>query len=131
MAQSAFGIFLRKLRERRGLSLRELAQLAGIDHAYVYRLETGEKESPSDEALTKLIRALKLARREGEILRYLAENQGVTASVGLVEYALEDQTVSPNEFGMLAHVAHRGTVRPDYKTTIERIRRMLGDEERG
>lgn len=131
MAQSAFGIFLRRLRERRGLSLRELAQLAGIDHAYVYRLETGEKESPSDEALTKLIRALKAAKREGDLLRYLAANQGVTASAGLVDYALEDQTVSPDEFSMLAHVAHRGTARPDYKTTIERIRRMLGDEERG
>jgi transcriptional regulator with XRE-family HTH domain len=131
MVQSAFGIFLRRLRERRGLSLRELAQLAGIDHAYVYRLETGEKESPSDEALTKLIRALKAAKREGDLLRYLTANQGVTASAGLVDYALEDQTVSPDEFSMLAHVAHRGTARPDYKTTIERIRRMLGDEERG
>lgn len=129
MPQSAFGIFLRKLRERRSLSLRELAQLAGIDHAYVYRLETGEKESPSDDTLTKLIRALKAPKREGDILRYLAINQSVSA--GLAEYVLEDQTVSPEELKMAAHMAYRGSARPDYKTTIERIRRMLGDEERG
>lgn len=129
MAESAFGIFLRKLRDRRRLSLRELAQLAGIDHAYVYRLETGEKESPSDDTLTKLIRALKAAKREGEMLRFLAGNQSVSA--GLAEYALDDQTVSPEELKMAAHMAYRGSARPDYKTTIERIRRMLGDEERG
>ena len=49
----------------------------------------------------------------------------------LAEYVLEDQTVSPEELKMAAHMAYRGSARPDYKTTIERIRRMLGDEERG
>ena len=33
MAEAALGFLLRKLREDRGLSLRELAQLAGVDHA--------------------------------------------------------------------------------------------------
>lgn len=129
MAQSAFGVFLRKLREKRGLSLRELAQLAKIDHAYVYRLETGEKESPSDEALTKLIRALKTQKRDADMLRYLAHHSEV--SVGLAEYALEDQTVTPEELGMAANMAFRGPIRPDYRRAIERIRRMLGDEGLG
>jgi len=129
MTQSALGIFLRKLRERRALSLRELAQLAGIDHAYVYRLETGEKESPSEETLGKLIRALKVPKREGDMLRFLAANQSVSA--GLAEYVLEDQTVTPEELKMVAQMAFRGAGRPDYKTAIERIRRMLGEEGRG
>lgn len=126
MPQAAFGIFLRKLRERRALSLRELAVLAGLDHAYVHRLETGEKESPSEETLAKLVRALKAPKRDGDILRHLAHNQ--TVSTGLAEYAFDDQTVSAEELMMASHVAYRGSIRPDYKTTIERIRRMLGDE---
>ena len=72
MAQPAFGLLLQRLREERRLSLRELGQLAEIDHAYIYRLENGQKESPSEEALTKLIRALKAPKREAEMLRYLA-----------------------------------------------------------
>lgn len=129
MAQSAFGVFLRKLREKRGLSLRELALLAKIDHAYVHRLETGEKEAPSDEALTRLTRALKMTKRDSELLRYLARHPNV--SIGLAEYALEDQTVTPEELGMAANMAFRGPTRPDYRTAIERIRRMLGDEGLG
>ena len=72
MPQTALGFLLQNLREERGLSFRELALLADIDHAYIYRLETGAKESPSDEVLSKLIRALKAAKREAEMLRYLA-----------------------------------------------------------
>src|SRR5205823_3947672 len=51
LAQPAFGLLLESLREERGLSLRELGQLADIDHAYIYRLEAGDKESPSEDAL--------------------------------------------------------------------------------
>jgi HTH-type transcriptional regulator, competence development regulator len=129
MAQSAFGVFLRKLREKRGLSLRELAQLANIDHAYVYRLETGEKEAPSAEALTKLVRALKVSKREADMLRYLADHLDV--SIGLAEYALEDQTVTPVELTMAASVVRRGPIKRDYKTVIERIRSVLEGEDRG
>lgn len=129
MAQSAYGVFLRKLREKRGLSLRELAQLANIDHAYVYRLETGEKEAPSDEAMNKLVRALKVSKREADMLRYLADHLDV--SIGLAEHALEDQTVTPQELTMAASVVNRGPARRDYKTVIERIRSVLGDEDRG
>ena len=51
MDQAALGLMLQHLREKRGLKLRELAQLANVDHAYIYRLETGAKERPSDEVL--------------------------------------------------------------------------------
>ena len=76
MAQPALGFLLQRLREERKLSLREFAQLAGIDHAYIYRLETGDRESPSEEILSKLIRALKVGKREAEMLRYLRGTPG-------------------------------------------------------
>ena len=69
MSSSAFGVVLRRLRDGRGLSLREVSQLSRLDHAYVHRLETGEKEAPSDETLGRLFRALKPTKRHERILR--------------------------------------------------------------
>lgn len=121
---SALSILLRKLREKRGLTLRELGQLADIDHAYIHRLETGAKEAPSGDTLRKLIRALKPAARDAAVLNYVIANPAVSA--GLAEYAMEDQTVTVEEVAIAAGVVYRGPVRQDYKTVIERVRRMLG-----
>lgn len=35
-------------------SIRNVADKVGIDHAYLHRLRTGEKDNPSDETLKKL-----------------------------------------------------------------------------
>ena len=43
---------------------RELGQLADIDHTYIYRLETGEKQSPSDDLLARLLRVSKPIKEE-------------------------------------------------------------------
>jgi HTH-type transcriptional regulator, competence development regulator len=126
MAQPAFGLLLQRLREKRQLSLRELGQLAEIDHAYIYRLENGEKESPSEEALTKLIRALKAPKRESDMLRYLATHPEVDP--GLVEHVLSDPAITSELFCAAASMAYRGTGRPDYSKQIERIRRILQEE---
>ena len=37
----AFGGYLERLRNEKGLSFRQLGQLADIDHAYIHRLEGG------------------------------------------------------------------------------------------
>ena len=58
MPESALGRWLKALRDDRRLSLREVSQRGEVDHAYVYRLETGAKESPSAEVINKLIAAL-------------------------------------------------------------------------
>jgi transcriptional regulator with XRE-family HTH domain len=126
VAQPAFGFLLQRLREHRGLSLRELAQLASIDHAYIYRLETGDKESPSEEVVTKLVRALKVGKREADLLHYLADHPHV--DVELAAHALADATVTIEEFSSVAGVAFRGAGRPDYPKLFERVRRILQDE---
>jgi HTH-type transcriptional regulator, competence development regulator len=126
MAQTALGFLLQNLREERGLSLRELALLADIDHAYIYRLETGAKESPSDEVLSKLIRALKAPKREADMLRYLATHTDTDA--GFVAHVRQDQTVTFDEFASAAGMVFRGAGRPDYATRIKRVRRILNDE---
>jgi transcriptional regulator with XRE-family HTH domain len=127
MADAALGFLLRDLREERGLSLREAAQLAGVDHAYVYRLETGAKESPSEEVLSKLIRSLKAPKREAEMLRYLAAHAETDAA--LVAHVRKDPTVTYEIFASVAGAAFRGTARPDYPKLIARVRRILGEED--
>jgi HTH-type transcriptional regulator, competence development regulator len=127
MAQSALGLLLRHLREERKLSLRELGQLADIDHAYIYRLESGDKEAPSEEALSKLIRALKAAKREADMLRYLAAHPDTDQT--LVTEVLTDSTVTYEIFASVAGAAFRGTGRPDYAVLIKRVRRILADED--
>jgi HTH-type transcriptional regulator, competence development regulator len=129
MGAPALGLLLRSLRDERGLSLRELAQLAGIDHAYVHRLETGDKESPSEEVQSKLIRALKAEKREAAMLRFLAQHRDTDAE--LVSVVLKDPTVTYEIFTSVAGAAFRGTARPDYPKLIKRVRMILDAEGGG
>jgi HTH-type transcriptional regulator, competence development regulator len=123
MAQSGLGLLLRKLREARDLSSRELGQLADIDHTYIYRLETGEKQSPSDDLLTRLLRVLKADQREIEMAQWLTANE---ANPDWVEYTLgTDMTAEMFEMG--ASMRHRGGVRPDMETIEARVRKAFED----
>ena len=126
MAQSGLGILLQALREQRGLSLRELGQLSGVDHAYIYRLETGDKEAPSEDVLSKLIRALKPGKREADMLHYVADHRDTDP--GLVAYVLGDPSVSMRDFSAAAGAVFRGAARPEYAELISRVRRILGEE---
>ena len=125
MGQTALGVLLEHLRELRGFSLRDLADLSKVDHAYIYRLEKGDKESPSDEVLSRLIRPLKAPARDADMLRYLAEH--TETDPGLVKHVLADPTISYDVFAMVAGAAHRGT-KPDYAKLIARARAILADE---
>ncbi len=125
MTQAALGFLLKILRARRGLSLRELGRLANVDHAYIYRLETGDKESPSPEVLAKLIKALKPDKREADILHYLSSH-GDTATE-LVDLAINDPTISAEIFTAVAGMAHRGK-RSNYTERIQLVRRILEEE---
>ena len=126
MDQSGLGILLQHLREKRGLRLRELAQLAGVDHAYIYRLETGVKERPSAEVLGRLIRGVHAGEREAAMLRYLAEHTRTAPT--LVKHVIDDTTITYEVFAATAAAAFRGKVRPDYARLVERVRRILGEE---
>lgn len=123
MAQSGLGLLLRKLREARDLSSRELGQLADIDHTYIYRLETGEKQSPSNDLLARLLRVLKADQREVEMAQWLTANE---ANPDWVEYTLStDMTAEMFEMG--ASMRHRGGARPDLETIEARVRKAFED----
>ena len=128
MPESGLGIWLKGLRDRRDLSLRDVAQRSGVDHAYIYRLETGAKEAPSDDVVSKLVLALAPCERDVEILRFLVGHPNVSAN--LLEFVRADANISFDEFRMLTTVVNRGA-RPDYATSLARIRRFMKENDDG
>lgn len=126
MKKNGLGFLLQHLREQRRMSLRELSQLADIDHAYIHRLERGEKGSPSEDVLLRLIRALKAERREADMLRFLAAHPETTQD--LVVEVMKNSTVTYDEFTAAAGMVFRGRVRPDYAQLLARVRRILSEE---
>lgn len=51
---------LQAWRKQRGLSTRELADLAGIDNGYLSHIENGSRENPSDAIILRLAEALRV-----------------------------------------------------------------------
>lgn len=127
MPQTGLGVALKTLRERRTLSLREVSQLSTVDHAYVHRLETGEKTSPSQELVGKLLKVLKPDQRDAAIVKWLVDHPD--ADPQLVEFVLTDPSISADVFSAAAGIRHRGSVRPDPATLIARVKRAFDDEE--
>jgi transcriptional regulator with XRE-family HTH domain len=127
-----FGKFLKKLREEKDLGIRELARLSGQDAAYIYRLEAGEKSSPSDEVLKSLIRSLKPEERRQRVLRLLAE-RGEVDDV-LVELVLSDTKIVVEDFESAAGASFREN-RPEteeqWRRYIAQIKNAREEFERG
>ena len=127
MPQTGLGVAIRTLRERRTLSLREIGQLSSVDHAYVYRLETGEKTNPSPEMVEKLLNVLKPSERDAALVTWLVDH--ADADPSLVQFVLQDPSIGIDVFTMAAGVRHRGNTRPDPATLIARIKRALEDDD--
>lgn len=127
MSQTGLGVALKMLREKRTLSLREVGQLSTIDHAYVHRLETGEKTNPSQDLVDKLLKVLKPGERDITLVKWLVDHTDTDPD--LVEFVLNDQQIAIHEFTAAAGIRHRGTSRPDPATLIARIRRAFADDE--
>ncbi len=60
------GAVLRKLREKQGLSQRDLAERAKVTGAYIAQIETGAKQNPSLDVLKRIAKALKV--KVGELV---------------------------------------------------------------
>ena len=116
-----FGDVLKRCREQRGLSLRELKTLSKIDHAYIHRLESGDKVAPSDQVFTDLTRALKVSTRMRDILNVLRNIEGVPDALFEAMQANEDR--STLAFETAAKMSFRGE-RP---STVEDWDKLMGD----
>ena len=127
MSQTGLGVALKTLRERRTLSLREIGQLSSVDHAYVHRLESGEDTYPSADLVEKLLKVLKPGERDAALVMWLVDH--AEADPRLVEFVLNDPSISIDIFSAAAGVRHRGNTRPDPATLIARIQRAFEDED--
>jgi HTH-type transcriptional regulator, competence development regulator len=123
-----FGSALRHFREERTLSLRELATLSGVDHAYIHRLEAGDKTAPSPDVLEKLSRGLKLTVHKRRVLELLTAASSMDGQ--LFELALE----APDRFDLVkvaATMSFRGA-RPeskaDWEAKLSQIEDLLGHD---
>jgi HTH-type transcriptional regulator, competence development regulator len=116
-----FGFALRHFREERTLSLRELSTLSGVDHAYIHRLEAGDKTAPSPDVLDKLARGLKLTTHRRRVLEVLTTVADMDPQ--LFELALE----APERFEhvkVAATMSFRGT-RPNSKADwVEKLNQI-------
>lgn len=121
MTESAFGVVLRELREGRQLSLRDLGALAEVDHAYIAKIERGDKEPPPEETFTRLVRHLKATAHQIAVLRFLRTSNAIDPALAL--YALTDTEATPDILAIAATVVHRGATRPSPADLIERAHR--------
>jgi len=64
MTAKEFGAHLRELRKARGLTLRELAQLVGVDFSYLSKIESGAVPPPSEKVISRIAVALKTTENE-------------------------------------------------------------------
>lgn len=127
-----FGDFLKALREEKGFGIRELARLSGQDPAYIHRLESGAKLSPSADVLKSVVRSLKVNERQQRVLRLLADQGEVDDS--LVSLVLRKQEILIEDFESAARASFRGN-RPkteeQWEMFIDGIRKARESIERG
>ena len=116
-----FGALLKRFREERKFTLRELEKLSEVDHSYIHRLETGEKTSPSEDTVKALTRALKLDSRKALILKCLVNR---SAPDDLVEIVLDEPEHDLADFESVTAMSHRGT-RPKTKEDWRRLLNMV------
>ncbi|MBA2491856.1 MAG: helix-turn-helix domain-containing protein [Gammaproteobacteria bacterium] len=125
----SFGYALRMFREERGLSLREFGKLCEIDHAYIHRLEKGEKTSPSGEVVESFARTLKLSSRRARLLRLLV---GKTMNEQLIDVFIKDEDRPLELLEPLAQMSFRGK-RPetpdDWRRQADRLNAFLGEQD--
>lgn len=69
---------------------------------------------------------LKPGKRETAMLRFLAEHTDTLSE--FVTLAIEDETITEEIFAAAAATAYRGSGRPDARKAIERVRRILEEE---
>jgi len=126
--ENSFGRILKRFREQRGLSLRELGLLSDVDHAYIHRLETGEKETPSSDVVERLIRSLKVDERQAKVTKTLVK---IDAPQDLVDLVLSDKGIDLRDFESAALIKYRGRARPKWREVIEQIRTLREAIESG
>ncbi|MBT8499719.1 DNA-binding protein [Pantoea agglomerans] len=103
--------FIATMRERKQLSFRELEKKSGdIDHAYIWRLEKGDRAAPSEDVISRLSHALELNERERNIFKLLSNSVNIENT--LYSLMLSRLDIPWEDFEDVATMSFRGE-RPD------------------
>jgi transcriptional regulator with XRE-family HTH domain len=109
--------------EKKGLSFRALEKRAGeLDHAYIWHLVKGSKESPSEATVQKLAQALQLDVRQSQVLGQLAKGPVDDA---LCDLMLQRTDIPWDDFVPVMTTSLRGqrpTTQADWLKLIDFIR---------
>jgi len=97
MEESNFGYFLKSLRDRQRMSLRDVEKESGVSNAYIAQLEKGDRPAPSPDILKKLARAYNVTVRE-LLLRagYLDEPEVTATEEERIEAAFQYVLTDPD-----------------------------------
>ena len=122
---------LRQSREKKGLSLSELARQAQVSKGYLSQIESGQTDRPSAQVLYSIASVLETS--VGALLGMPVEeaNSEVMISNSLREFAQADE-LDEEGVNMLARVRHRGrqpqTV-DDWRYLYESIKRSISETD--
>ncbi len=93
MSNNALGLYLYELRSREKLSMRQLAELAGVTVYYISYLESGKRTNPSMQVMARLFKALKMSKEEIEHFLDLYAIQNGCVSCDIVDYIMMNDDV--------------------------------------
>jgi transcriptional regulator with XRE-family HTH domain len=97
MEESNFGHFLKSLRDKQRMSLRDAERESGVSNAYIAQIEKGDRSPPKPEILKKLARAYNVTVRE-LFLRagYLDEPEATATEEERIEAAFQYVLADPD-----------------------------------
>lgn len=117
--------FIAQAREKNGLSFRDLEKRAGdLNHAYIWRLEKGDRDTPSASTIEKLSQALLLDEREKQVFALLVKTPIDDVLYGLM---LSRRDIPWDDFEPVATTSFRGkrpTTEADWIRLIEMFREL-------
>lgn len=93
MDKERFGIYLRKLRTDRNLTLTGLANLIGITPYYISHMESGNKTNPDIKIIYNMFKAMKLNKEEIEQFLDLHAKANGCVSYDIVQYIMQNDEV--------------------------------------
>jgi transcriptional regulator with XRE-family HTH domain len=103
MPQSRLGLRLREVREMKKLSLKAVAEPAGISATYLQKLERDEVKAPSPHILFALSEVLKIPYSNlMELAGYVIPASGERTEGSLLAYALSSEELTDDEAEALA-----------------------------
>jgi len=79
MKANEFGTYIKRLRNKRGMTIRQLELYSGVSNSYLSQLENGKRGIPSPDIIKKLSTGLRVDYEELMIKAgYMKEHEGIT-----------------------------------------------------